>query len=191
MHIVLSIILTTINPAIRRVFILYIGLTSIRGSLHSELQPFQKLVYLSDEIALMFFVPIIFQLLQYYFQKKAVKRAGDVKSIDTVQITFSILFYSIVSAINGHLTLIILIIGYVGSYLCYLLLKLLKQKKFYLKHGPSFFGFFIYIVSLILISDQLGPLPIERVFLIIILPRIAYENIFSTLSKSKSNNRDY
>lgn len=185
MNSLLVIVLTTLNPAIRRVFILYIGLKSIRSSLHLELQPLHKLIYFLDEIALMFFVPIVFQLLQHFFQNKVEKTTANNETIDNMQIIFSIFFYSLISLINGYLNFIILMIGYIAAYLCYLVIKALKKKKFYIKNGPTFFGFFIYIVSLVLVSAEFGFLTTEQLFLLIVLPRVAYGNIFNTLSRSK------
>ena len=168
---------------IRRLFILYIGLRTIRTSLTLELDTLSKLIYLSDEIALMFFVPIVVQILQRYNHNKLHKEQNNLKLIIRFQIIISVIFYCALSLINGYLNLFILLAGYLGASLCYFILKIAKLKVFYLRQGPTFFGFFIYILCLVIVSDHLKLETAENIFLLIILPRVAYSNIFSLVRK--------
>ena len=183
MHTTLYILLTIINPAIRRLLILYIGLKAIRHSLNLELDALSKLIYLSDEITLMFVGPIAVQILQRYHRKKIEVEQIKQQNIIPIQITLSVLFYCSISLVNGYLNLFILMVGYICATLCYLILKYLKSELFYLRQGPTFFGFFIYMVFLVIVSGELHLASAEQLFLMIVLPRVAYSNIFSLVRK--------
>jgi len=186
---VLFIILKTVNPAIRPLFILFIGVRSIRSALTMDLDSLDKLVYLSDELALMFLVPIVFTILEKHSGNRLEAKQVDKKLVDGMQIIFSIFFYCLISLLNGFYNTLILVIGYISAGLCLFIMNFAKMGPFYRKRGPVFFGFFVYIVSLIIISGELDIKAPEQLFLLLILPRVAYGNIFRERGNKYQNEK--
>lgn len=171
--------LGVINPIIRRVFILFIGLKAVRSALQVEQDWNIKLLSLSDELALMFVVPVAAQVMYMFISQKSniIIHESGVRS--RIFLFYSVLVYSVIAVYIDQLALFILFLAYFVGFIASHVLNLLTSKKIMLIQGAVYIGFAVYIILLIISSNNFLNLPLEKVFLLVILPRVALSNFFN------------